>query len=202
MRTGKFVLATALAVLSAGSAAAQDQPGRGLTSMPASYNWAGFYTGLHFGAGFGKARNASTSGFILGGHAGYNFQADRVVVGIEGDLNYSGMGYNGLSEKFTEKWLGSIRGRLGYTFDRFMIFGTGGFAAGTGELKDFTGRAAHSHTGWVAGAGGEMLITQNVTARAEFLRYSLGSQSYVTLRGPFRVDASSNIIRAGMSYKF
>ncbi len=204
MRNTAILLAAAAALCGAGAASAADigNRGSGQSSLPSFYNWGGLYIGAQFGAGFGKARNASTSGFMTGLHAGYNFQADNIVVGVEGDLNYSGMGYNGLTEKFREKWLGSIRGRLGYSFDRFMVFGTGGFAAGTGELKDFTGRASQSHTGWVVGGGGEMLITQNVSARAEYLHYSLGSQSYVTLRGPFKVDATANVIRAGLSYKF
>ena len=83
-----------------------------------------------------------------------------------------------------------------------MLYGTGGFAAATGELKDFTGKATQSHTGWVLGGGAEMLVTQNVLARAEFLHYSLGSQSYITLRGPFKIDAAANVIRGGLSYKF
>ena len=76
-----------------------------------------------------------------GGHVGYNFAANQffggvlgtsAIVGIEGDaegLDNSTMTYFGSSSSKVKSDLqGSIRGRLGFAFDRFLVYGTGGAA--------------------------------------------------------------------------
>jgi opacity protein-like surface antigen len=47
-----------------------------------------------------------------------------------------------------------------------------------------------------------MMVMPNVTIRAEYLRYELGSSIYPSNVGPVSIDSSVNVIRAGASYKF
>jgi len=199
-----------LALAAAFPAAAADLgAGRGWGGSDPGYvpqtralSWTGFYAGLHAGAGWGSANVANTSGFVLGAHAGYNYQVDRVVVGVEGDLDVSGVDHTGFADKFREKWLGSGRARVGYTFDRFLVFGTGGFAAGSAQFKDFGGRSSKDHFGYAVGFGGEYKITDNLSARAEYLHYGLGDENYRSLVGPLRIDSSTNVVRGGLSFHF
>ncbi|MGU3659996.1 outer membrane protein, partial [Methylobacterium fujisawaense] len=95
-------------------------------------------------------RNRSQDGFSGGGQIGYNWQltpGSGVVFGIEADAQYLDFGRNrnnafvagalapgyyvtdprGLSSL---DFFGTVRGRLGYAFDRTLVYGTGGFAYG------------------------------------------------------------------------
>jgi opacity protein-like surface antigen len=66
-------------------------------------NWTGLYAGVHAGVGAGSIRGGSATGGLIGGQAGFNTQADRVVLGIEGDVTSSG---------FEHKAMPSIRSCL------------------------------------------------------------------------------------------
>lgn len=69
---------------------------------------------------------------MIGGiHAGYNYQIQSFVIGAETDINWTSIkgddgGAGGMLDQTKLKWLGSLRGRLGYAWDRFLVFGTGG----------------------------------------------------------------------------
>ena len=72
---------------------------------------------------------------MIGGTAGYNYQLDQAVIGIEGDVDWSSI--NGTTNnscplgcKTSNSWLATLRGRLGYAGGRFMPFVTGGAAFG------------------------------------------------------------------------
>ena len=58
-------------------------------------------------------------------------------------------------------YFGTVRGRLGYAFDRMLVFGTGGFAYGSGGGEEFglpnRGRDDF-RTGWAAGGGFEYAL--------------------------------------------
>ncbi|MCW5688136.1 MAG: autotransporter domain-containing protein, partial [Pseudolabrys sp.] len=104
----RFVLAAAaLAVVSSMTAAnAADLPRREAmpTKAPAYiapiYNWSGFYAGINGGGGWGNASvsgplstggDFDTSGGLIGGTLGYNFQMNQVVFGLEGDVDWSNL---------------------------------------------------------------------------------------------------------------
>ncbi|WP_293858806.1 outer membrane beta-barrel protein [uncultured Alsobacter sp.] len=169
---------------------------------PSLSNWQGFYVGGHLGGGFGKAGPVDTSGLLGGAHAGVNVQYDRFVVGAEGDFTFSGVGNNSFTERARHDWLASIRGRGGYSFGNILAYGTLGFAFADVNYRSILGRASDTTTGWAIGFGAEMMVTPNVTIRAEYLRYELGSTTYPSAIGPVQIDSSVNVIRAGASYKF
>jgi outer membrane immunogenic protein len=114
-----------------------------LRSVVAYYNWTGFYVGINGGYGFGQSNwdsafgafDVKPKGAMVGGTLGYNWQAGSFVYGIEGDFDWSSVKGSaacgiGFTCETSNPWLGTIRGRLGYAFDRFLPYLTGGGAYG------------------------------------------------------------------------
>ncbi len=181
-----------------------------------AYNWTGFYIGINGGGGFGRSTWDTTGGFntsggLVGGTVGYNWQAGQAVFGLEGDIDWADI--NGTTNsacplgcKTSDNWLSTVRGRLGYAADRFMPFITGG--AAFGDIKattpGFVG-ADNDKAGWTLGAGLEFALAQNWTAKAEYLYVDLGKFNCGLSCSAFTTDNVSfktNLIRAGVNYRF
>lgn len=206
LRSTLICIALAHGALYSAKAVAADFPGArnsnsGYSVPGAPVNWQGFYLGLNTHYGWGKANAASLSGFGIGGHAGYNFQSGPGVFGVEGDVGYTGIDYRGFADTFRQKWLASGRLRAGYALDRFLPYVTGGFAYTDGTLKTATGRDDQGHFGYVVGVGAEAMLTQNVSARVEFLHYGFSRETY-NAPGARRIGPQNNLLRFGLSYKF
>ena len=177
------------------------------------YNWTGFYVGINGGGGWGRSDfstpfasdSFNTSGGLVGGTLGYNYQMGQVVFGLEGDMDWSnirgsGTCGGGLSCSVRNDWLGTARGRLGYAFDRFMPYVTGGAAFGNIKTSvDTLGSSNQTKAGWALGGGIEAAIAGPWTAKVEYLHVDLGRGSSV-LGSDARFDA--NIVRAGLNYRF
>lgn len=171
------------------------------------------------------ANQKSTDGFVGGGQIGYNYQftpGSGVVIGVEADAQYvdfgrdrnrfatspgtvagSGVTFfnpNGLSGL---DYFGTVRGRLGYAFDRTLVYGTGGFAYGSGGGRDFglpNSSKDDFQTGWAAGGGVEYALPTDsflnffkssaVTLKVEGLYVNLSRDRRNT--GAFATDASGN----------
>jgi outer membrane immunogenic protein len=208
--------------------------------LPAFYNWTGFYVGGQVGYSWGTDTTqellTANRGFInefeyhpesvIGGaHAGFNYQMGSIVVGIEGDVE----GMNARSGfhdpslvrspfdpgglvRVKQDWQASVRARLGYAFDRFMIYGTGGAAfteldytyfnplAGFGESGTF------SRTGWTVGGGVNYAITNNLILGASYRYTDYGKFDYVASSAFLGLTAAQNptthTVRASVAYKF
>jgi outer membrane immunogenic protein len=167
-------------------------------------------------------------GWVGGGQAGFNYQFDnRLVLGIEADVSFGslkddiavalGDPQEGLFELgYTTRIdaLGTVRARAGYAFDRFLPYVTGGLAWARAEL-DFSNRITvdgvplihntasdkQTFTGWTVGAGLEYALTENITAKAEYLYSDLGSQDF-DLGTPIRADLTLQTVKFGLNYKF
>jgi outer membrane immunogenic protein len=174
-----------------------------------------------FDSGFGGDNDS----FLAGVHAGYNYQFGSIVVGIEGDVeglfgddeddDFTGVVFNantGLPATFafnsgTLDWQGSIRGRVGFAFDRAMIYATGGFAFGgvSGGFAStgFGNDGDDTITGWTLGAGVEYAFTNNLTTRLEYRYTSFEGDDSVFDGVTFGGDELDfHAIRVGLSYKF
>src|SRR5690606_28189102 len=115
----------------------------------------------------------------IGLQAGYNFQfASGLLAGIETDIAISGIDGSGGVGVFELDYLGTVRGRLGYTIDRFMLYGTAGLAYGRGDVRVAGLSDEQVHIGWTIGAGVEAMLAPNVTARLEYLYADLGKDTY------------------------
>jgi outer membrane immunogenic protein len=140
-------------------------------------------------------------GAIGGGKIGYNLQVTpQWVLGLQADLSASsikGSGtYNfagipgGVPAPATTHvaqsldWLSTIRGRVGYAFDRLLVFGTGGLAFGAVKsdfeinygagLATVANSVSSTRSGWSAGAGAEYKLDARWSASVEWLHYDLG----------------------------
>ena len=148
---------------------------------------------------------------MIGGTVGYNWQFGTWVVGLEGDIDWANIKgttnrgcVGGCSSENT--WLGTARGRLGYSFDRWMPYITGGAAFGdvTTTNPGFSG-ATNTQVGWTAGAGVEFAIASNWTAKVEYLHYDLGSFNCGVGCNGFlndNVKFSADAIRGGVNFRF
>jgi outer membrane immunogenic protein len=180
------------------------------------YNWTGFYVGINGGGAWGTSRWDSTgsfdvSGGLVGGTLGYNWQAGAIVFGIEGDINWTDIDGRTntacpLGCRTENGWLGTVRGRIGYAFDRFMPYVTGGLAFGDVDARTPGSPGASSdRTGWTVGAGLEFALAGNWTAKAEYLYVDLGSFNCGLNCGAFTPDNVSfktNVLRVGLNYRF
>jgi outer membrane immunogenic protein len=230
-----LLIAGALALFAGSQALAADLPQPApipkapATYLPPVFSWTGFYLGINGGYGFGQSSwndgfdlptgNFNTSGFLVGGTIGGNYQIGSFVIGVEGDGDWNdarGTTFNGGCFFFgcttQSDWLATIRGRAGFAWDRVLFYGTGGVAfcdirATSGSLPFTSG----TQTGWTAGAGIEWAFAPNWTGKVEYLFVDLGNFTCPavscgggTLAVPLAdtVKFNENIIRAGINYKF
>jgi outer membrane immunogenic protein len=216
------------------------------------WSWSGFYVGANGGWGwdaktqdilvtstpaFGgyPATTAGTSakGGFGGVTAGYNWQLNAFVVGVEGDFDVAGIQdkFNGrvinvfgdqLTAEKSLKDVSTIRGRLGYAFDKALVYGTGGVAFG--QVHDRLSLAIAPtfpvadvnkdgwQTGYTVGGGVEYMILPHVSVKAEYQYVNLGSTT--TLSGTPTVppigiaftgnstDNAFHTVRGGVNWHF
>jgi outer membrane immunogenic protein len=200
----KIAGAFAALVLAAMPAMAADMAQRSTYySAPApNYNWSGFYVGLTAGLASGDLSNSGLepAGFVGGLNAGANWQWGNVVFGLETDISYSGVDDGISGYKWELDWYGTTRARLGYAWDRFLPYLTGGVAYGRGTYTIWGEKADANHVGWTIGAGVEGAITQNWSAKVEYLYVDLGDKHYGDL--PWKNEFDANVLRAGVNYRF
>ncbi len=219
---------------------AADLAARTYTKAPAMaapmYDWSGFYIGIEGGGSWGRSKhvdqgtglddtlNYNVNGGLVGGTVGYNWQAASWVFGIEGDWSWSGQkgssiddglaGNPTFSSYTKEKWLATVRGRVGYAANNVLFYATGGYAAAsveagvtataTGVLLD---SATSTRSGWTAGGGIEWGFAPNWSAKVEYLYVQLEDKAFITpnLGAGFNrsnVPLNDNIVRVGVNYRF
>ena len=188
-------------------------------SVISYYNWSGLYAGLNVGYGTGTsdwdvpAVSLSPKGMTYGATFGYNWQAGSFVYGIESDYNLSNVkgslancgGVVGSTCETSNTWHATFRGRLGYAFDRFLPYVTGGGAYGNIKASRtlLNQTAEESKFGYAFGAGLEYAFLGNWTAKIEYLYIDLGS-----FDPPFVAPMTNSVsfkestVRLGVNYKF
>jgi outer membrane immunogenic protein len=195
--------------------------------MAPAYNWTGFYVGGNVGEQWGSADPTTSTVFdppgyfaassvpainavgaqgvnsssVTGGlTAGYNWQVNHAVLGLEGDINYFGVkgsatgsaGYPccaptgfTVSSQVSADWLATIRGRIGFlAAPTWLLYATGGAAIAevkgnfnfTDTFAAATESAAFRDTrlGWTAGVGTEYAVGGGWSLKAEYLYVDLG----------------------------
>ena len=219
------------------------------TQAPA-FTWSGFYIGANAGlAGGGGHRNPLTvtppgtgldkigsgsKGAVTGGlQAGYNWQAGNLVLGIETDIQTLMSGRHRFgpaalpdgtlaSGRESGQWYGTLRPRVGYAFDRTLLYVTGGLAYGGGRLNLSTVdpggntaflRSDKTRIGWTIGSGVEYAFTRNWSTKLEYQFVNLGPDKLAgaefTPGGiatgrtvTTRHENSFHTIKAGLNYRF
>jgi outer membrane immunogenic protein len=186
------------------------------------FTWTGLYAGINGGLSFGGFTNGgssffgSTGGGMIGGTVGYNYQSGPLVVGVEADLDWADINgsaapFPGISANATINESNSIRARLGYSFDRAMVYVTGGWAGAivSGDVNNFVSRPnliineSHYMNGYALGAGVEYSITPRVSVKAEYLFSSLGSNTFFNgTVNAINPGVNFSTVRAGVNYHF
>ncbi|OJU24977.1 MAG: hypothetical protein BGN91_09415 [Nitrobacter sp. 62-13] len=172
--------------------------------MPAPiYNWTGFYIGGHVGGAFGGDDNVvapnGTDGVFMGGvQVGYDTQfSPNWVFGLEANYSFLDTG-----SFFANRGLGSVTGRLGYTWGPALLYVKGGYGwADSRFTNGFTGSGGRD--GYTVGGGLEYLFTQNWSGKIEYQYYDFGNVTYLTptfVVGGFRND--EHTIKVGLNYRF
>lgn len=177
------------------------------------FTWTSCYAGVQAGGGWGKkdltdtvgilsslpggfsAASVDVSGYMVGGQFGCDYQfAPTWVVGIEGAASGGNIskttnfalpapGDDTASFRSTTDFLGSVTGRIGYAFDRWLVYGKGGVAL-VGDryhVEDVNGNyffdATENRIGWTAGAGLEWAFTPEWSVKLEYDYYGFGTKS-------------------------
>lgn len=221
----RLVLAVA-AILSPALASAADLPSR---YAPAPYYepapifaWTGLYAGINGQFGVGSYTRGGSPVFgdplggLGGGTIGYNYQSGKLVVGAEADIGFGSLSDTGslgarTNGTGTINTLGTARMRVGYVWDRALLYVTGGYA-GTGlqgKVNDFS-RApnlvlgeSHYLNGYAVGGGVEFAITTKISVKGEYIFTGFNSTPYFSgTRDAISSGANVNLIRAGLNYHF
>ncbi|KAA3519495.1 porin family protein [Agrobacterium vitis] len=174
--------------------------------MPAPVtNWAGAYVG---GAGtytMGRSHGSKFSARAFGGqvYGGYNMQNDKIVYGGEADIGYDGNGSRsgaGLTGK--QGVNGSIRGRVGYDLNPFMVYGTAGVAAADTKISGAGGSDSKAALGYTVGAGVEAMVTNNITTRIEYRYTDYQNKDYDIGGSKVSRGFDDQSVKVGIGMKF
>jgi opacity protein-like surface antigen/outer membrane protease len=212
-------------------------PANAQAQSPQTWNWTGYYAGVHIGnaantnewknatGGLGGA-NGFSGGFTAGGlisgfQFGYNYQVDRTVFGIEGDVSFGdieggarcGVAVYVCDAKIDA--LGTLTPRLGYTFGKLLVFGKAGAAwahervnleptPGNGQADSDNGKAWRF--GYTLGAGVEYAFSPALSATAEynFIEFNNGSVNTTDPNGgpsSIRIGQQIHLVKLGLNYK-
>jgi outer membrane immunogenic protein len=213
------------------------------------FTWTGIYIGGQIGYAWGNQNTSfgdafgdfgqfgsNAQGVIGGAHVGYNLQLSQFVIGLEGSVDgtslkksftsngeFFGAGLPGsVNINVNSGIQGSIRGRVGYAWDRVLLYATGGvaFAGVDGSVQTNFGdgfggfdSASSTRVGWTVGGGLEYAVTNNWSIRAEY-RYSDFGHTTFFANNSFNDPAFGgagafvnrhfveNQVQVGFSYKF
>lgn len=216
------------------------------------WSWQGFYVGLFAGYGWGDVDatelfNAPTltfyngtgapysldaDGFFGGAQAGYNWQFDQFVLGIEGEIGYLGLDDSRIDPnalllpvpdtvtKFDSDFYGALTGRIGFATEQVLIYAKGGVAFLNAEASTVDGcnvggcgalliNATGDDTmvGWTLGAGLEYAFTPNWSIKGEYMYFDFGDFDVAGIASnglafSQNVDLTVHTAKVGINYKF
>lgn len=215
---------------------AADLPARVYTKAPvpvATYNWSGCYLGGNGGGIWSRnnwslpdmgglsVSNHDVDSWLAGVQGGCNYQVSNWVFGIQVDYDWAdgtGSGPHAATGILTDQshisGLGSVTGRVGYAWDRFLGYVKGGGAWERDSYLQFTtaggalfATSAESRWGGTVGVGGEYAFTQNLTGFVEYDYYGFGTRTltFTTVLGTLphiSIRENQSVVKAGLNWKF
>jgi outer membrane immunogenic protein len=234
-----LLAATAFALLSAPMLAA-DIPARTEYRAPAmvatpAFTWTGCYVGANVGGAFARDKyvtnsagifvpgvslgSHNSSGVMAGGQLGCNYQTGALVFGVEGMFDWINLNGSNLIPatlvSLTSKtsWLGTATGRVGYAFDRSLLYVKGGGAwinekQGVTALGLTIDDGGHTRSGWTLGTGWEYAFAPNWSAKVEYNYMDFGNRGTTAcLLGVCGATGISNketihSVLIGVNYRF
>ena len=237
----KSLLAGAVILFGAGAANAAD-----VVDVAPVTDWTGFYVGLHGGYAWGdldysadfdegrigvldfEGDGSDMDGFFGGLQAGFNWQMDSILLGVEGDISLANIEGDGdfqasgvdyaLRADTTVDWFGTARVRGGFLVTpELLLYATGGLAWGSVDTSydfDLAGVGVASndesttHMGWTLGGGAEFALSDNLSLKAEYLYVDLGEEEVfdddIANVGNVQLDQdlTFHTVRAGLNFRF
>lgn len=175
-----------------------------------------------------------TNGWLAGGQLGCNYQVGNWVFGVEGDYAWANIDGTISDPFFANKngdpqllsaetrGLGAATGRVGYAFDRFLVYGKGGAAWAHDrydailfdQLVAFFGvapptlfTASETRFGWTVGAGIEYAFWDRWSVKVEYNHYEFGDRrvNLVSTAGdilPLDIEQRIDTVKIGVNYRF
>jgi outer membrane immunogenic protein len=167
-RSSLLALTVSAGIAGGTTLAAADGPSRGGEWPNIPWTWSGLYGGVHVGS----VDAWFDDGLVGGVQVGKNWQAGKIVYGIEGDFSLSGAD--------SIDWVATARGRVGYLLSpSILAYGTAGFG--------FVEGWHDTETDFVYGLGVEGMLTQAASVRLEYLGFS---------------DTDVDVVRVGVNWRF
>jgi outer membrane immunogenic protein len=196
-----------------------------------AYSWTGPYIGVQGGYSWAHAAQTyddtnvpatinpmSPTGWGGGFEGGVNYQfASGLVIGAEADVTFANI-TDTIPDNLANMTAGpdqtvtattdlayNLRGRLGFAVGRTLIYGAAGYAGAHATVKSSYGNLSDEGTlsGWTAGGGLEQALTQNVSARIEYLYTHHGDHTWYA-GAPYAAtgDDDTSTVRAGLNLHF
>lgn len=235
----------ALAISTITSAMAADMaPAYKAAPVAPAFSWTGCYVGGNGGGGRGlndwqrlpqidlTFNSVHNSGWLAGVQAGCDYQVGSLVVGIEGQYDWANMKDTTgtidpsilIAYYFTSKLnrIGTLTGRVGYAFDRILLYAKGGAAFAHFNHQLLATDAASSTNiyngsqniaGFVVGGGVEYALLPNLSLKAEYNYFDLGRNGismYCTVGVcagapvglPLEIRQTMQTVMLGVNYRF
>jgi outer membrane immunogenic protein len=212
--------------------------------VPPFFTWTGCYAGGWIGGGWGQKNLADSTGllalvtgftaatlnidgYLLGGQFGCDYQfASNWVLGLEGAVSGGAIrgstavalptGIAGDSASFKERtdFLTSVTGRVGYAFDRWLLYAKGG-AAWAGDKYSAIGvflgtpydlEGLETRLGWTAGVGIEWAFSPYWSVTLEYDYYGFGSHNITFIdtnsgtTGPENIKQNLQVVKLGVNF--
>jgi outer membrane immunogenic protein len=199
---------------------AADMPAR-VAKAPAMvaapiFDWSGFYVGAQAGYLWGESNFVSDGdafpfdirGGLAGLHIGGQWQNGLWVLGWEADGNWSGAdgddgGAGGLLDALEIRAEGSVRARLGYASNNWLVYLTGGWAWANIEHDRATiGNFTDTLSGWTVGAGLAVAPAPNFFWTLEYRYSDYGSTSGQPGTDLLELDPRAHQVTVRASWKF
>lgn len=218
-----YVSAALLAVVA--SAQAADMPASSaVDAAVVTTDWSGYFVGAQVGYSWRDLDNDWSIGpgptisysseddsFVGGLYYGRNWQFDQWVVGLDSSISFMNVDetFNQMFDLDVEtKLLGLSRLKVGYAFDNVMLFAAGGLATTIFEVESSGGGASDDDDsfafGWTVGAGVETKLSDNWSARLEYIYAHIEDDIELEPVDPQDIDLEldAHIVRAGIAYHF
>lgn len=205
----KFCLAVFVLLLSSIniSNAAENVPA---TNGIEGSDWTGFYIGAYGAYGFGNTRSSDNFDSkpqdpYPGIHAGYMFELEKIVIGIEGDLSladldgYAGSGAGLVSQDIDN--IAAISGRIGLPFDNMLVFMSAGWSWADSERNTLVSGDRELLNGPTIGGGFQYGLSHQLIGRIEYVHIDYGKVTY-DIPGSPKVDSNVDVVKVGLDYIF
>jgi outer membrane immunogenic protein len=227
-------------------ALAADMPVKAPTpAAVVAYNWTGLYVGANIGwvseneswtytnpvpnsPPTNSLHNINASDGIFGGHIGAQYQFNQFVIGAEAAISHPMQGTWGTSGTQCVSTIGSqcqarantlltAGGRLGWAWNRWLLFASGGWAQLDIETQELTAppivfdHTEHRHNGSYIGGGVEYAWTDHLILGIEYQHVEVDSAFHLSsadltpsppgVNGR-NVSGSEDIVRGRISFKW